>query len=296
MLNLEKTPSFFDFQGMNTGFRDFFRGLFEVTTNELKGYFVLFLVVFFSLIVPLVVKTTMVNSPVPEEKDLVKLDSLVKILDDRPVTTGAQYMIDPNTTSYDSLTLAGIRKDIARRIVKYRRRGGRFRYREETMKIYGLDKEMYDNLKSRLALPDSLTYVNQLRHRHMDINKAEVSDLMLLAGLDGKLAGRVKKYGNLLGGYVSADQFDEIYGLPDDNLKLLKRYFYIAKNFVPVKIEINHEGWQELAKHPYISERLAKDIIKYRQLNGRIADMNELSAFRMVDAQRRVKLLPYIEF
>ncbi len=288
--------AFFYLRIMNTGFKDFFRGLFEVTTNELKGYYVLFLVVLFSLLVPVIVKMTLEKNAVPEEKDLAVLDSLVRILDEHTVNTGQAYMIDPNKMSLDSLTGAGIREDIALRIVHYRQRGGQFRYREDLKRIYGLDEMMYKDLEARLALPDSMTYTEHLRKRRVDINRANVSDLMRLAGLDGKIAGRVIKYGRSLGGYVSEEQFDEIYGVPVEKLRLLKRFFYVSKNFVPVKIKVNRAGWRDLAKHPYIPEKLAGSIIRYREINGPIADMNELSAFSMVDEQREKRLSPYLEF
>jgi DNA uptake protein ComE-like DNA-binding protein len=239
---------------------------------------------------------TLDDNEVAEEKDLAKLDSLVRILDGQRAAPEGMYLINPNTATYDRLIGAGIRKDIARRIIKYRKSGGKFKYREEILKIYGLDKEMYGELEPRLALPDSLAWSARLKKRGVDINKAGISDLIMLTGLDDKLARRVRKYGKLLGGYVSTAQFDEVYGLPADKLILLKRYFYIAKNFVPVKIEINRGSREELAHHPYIPDGLAKDIVKYRQVNGPIADMDELSAFSMVDEERREKLLPYLSF
>ncbi len=282
---------------MDTGTNNFFRGLFDVSTSEMKGYFILFLVVLVSFAVPVAVKISIDDDSAQEEKDIAMLDSMVRILDRRrPAEKEETWLIDPNRTSGDSLIRAGIREGVARRIVSYRQHGGQFRYREDLKKIYGMDDETYRKLESRLALPDSVTYLKDQRKKRMDINRAGIRDLILLAGLEEKLAGRVVKFGRLLGGYVSTDQFEDIYDLPEENLKLMKAHFFVSKNFVPVRININRAGWQELARHPYISEQLAKSILRYRELNGRITGMNELSAFTMVDDGRSKKLFPYLEF
>lgn len=281
---------------MNTGFKKIFRGLFEVSTNEVRGYYILFMIVLFSLAVPVVVKMSIDTNSFQDERDLAKLDSLVEILDRNEPMIPAAYLINPNSASYDSLIGVGMRKDIARRLINYRKSGGQFKYREGIMRIYGLDKKMFKDLAPHLALPDSQTYFAEVRSKPMDINKSKVLEVIRLAGLDGGLAGRVMNYRDLLGGYVSRDQFDEVYGLTDDQLKQLKNHFFISKHYKPMKIKVNRGSWQDLSRHPYISKELAKSIVRYREINGPLKGMNELSAFSLVDEQKRNQLFPYLEF
>jgi len=277
------------------GYRDFFRNFFHVSTNEVRGYFILFIIVLVSLAVPIIVNTAINSNSIQDARDLAILDSLIKVLD-KDIKVQGTFLIDPNTTSVDSLMAVGLRKDIAHRIIKYRENGGRFRYREDLKKIYGLDKKMYKDLEQHLILPYKPTSKRKNQKSYLSINKARIIDIKNSAGLDGALPGRVIRYRNKLGGYVSENQYEEIYGLTKDQVRQLKLHFYISKNFVPHKINVNNCSLEDLSKHPYISEDLANAIVRYREINGSLQGIEELSTFSLVNEQQRNKLFPYLEF
>ena len=281
---------------MNTGVRDFFRGLFEVSTNEVKGYYILFIIVLFSLAVPLIIKTTINTNSIQDADDLAMLDSLVKVLNWKVEVVQGDFLIDPNETSYDSMVAGGFRKDIARRIINYREKGGQFRYREDLKKIYGLDEKMYKDLEPQLALPKKSVDKIKTQKSYLNINLVKVVDVINLTGLEGALSGRVIRYRDILGGYVSKNQFDEVYGLTEDQVNRLKSHFYISRSFVPHKVNINMGSWKDLSRHPYISNDLANAIVRYREINGSLKGIEELSAFSLVDKAQRNKLFPYLEF
>ncbi len=278
------------------GFRNFFRGLFAVSTNEVKGYFILFIIVLFSLAVPLIIKTTINTNSIQDAEDLAILDSLVKVLGRKVEVVQGNFLIDPNKTSYDSMVAGGFRKDIARRIINYREKGGQFKYSEDLKKIYGLNEKMYEDLKPQIALPIRSTDKKKLQKSYLNINLVKVVDIINMTGLEGALSGRVIRYRELLGGYVSENQFNEVYGLTEDQANRLKSYFYISRNFVPRRVNINLGSWKDLSRHPYISNDLANAIVRYREINGSIKGIEELSAFSLVDKALRKKLFPYLEF
>ena len=69
------------------------------------------------------------------------------------VAAGARFAFDPNTITGDSLQLLGFSARQAQSILKYRNKGGKFRYREDFAKLYVVDSAVYAALEGYLLLP-----------------------------------------------------------------------------------------------------------------------------------------------
>lgn len=69
------------------------------------------------------------------------------------VAAGARFAFDPNTITWDSLQLLGFSARQAQSILKYRNKGGKFRYREDFAKLYVVDSAVYAALEGYLLLP-----------------------------------------------------------------------------------------------------------------------------------------------
>lgn len=277
------------------GYSNYFQKLFKVSTNEVRGYYVLFIIVLVSLAAPIILNKVINTNSIEDEKDLAILDSLVKVLKE-DIETQKGSPIDPNHASFSSLVAIGMPKDIAHRTINYREKGGHFEYKEDLKKIYGLNKDMYEDLKSAIALPTISTDKEKTQKSYLSINKARTIDIKNIAGLNMTLSGRVIRYRDILGGYISENQFNEVYGLTEEEVNKLKKYFFISRKFIPQKINVNTCNPEDLSRHPYISNDLAKAIVRYREINGSLKGFEELSAFSLVNAQQRKKLFPYLEF
>ncbi|MBR4087678.1 MAG: helix-hairpin-helix domain-containing protein [Bacteroidales bacterium] len=72
---------------------------------------------------------------------------------DGGVAAGARFAFDPNTITGDSLQLLGFSARQAQSILKYRNKGGKFRYREDFAKLYVVDSAVYAALEGYLLLP-----------------------------------------------------------------------------------------------------------------------------------------------
>lgn len=66
---------------------------------------------------------------------------------------GERFVFDPNTISADSLQLLGFSAKQAQSILKYRAKGGKFRYREDFSRLYVVDSAVYAALEGYIALP-----------------------------------------------------------------------------------------------------------------------------------------------
>ena len=66
---------------------------------------------------------------------------------------GKRFPFDPNSISSDSLQLLGFSARQAQSILKYRAKGGKFRWKEDFSKLYVVDSAVYAALEEYIALP-----------------------------------------------------------------------------------------------------------------------------------------------
>ncbi|MEA3478374.1 MAG: helix-hairpin-helix domain-containing protein, partial [Bacteroidota bacterium] len=109
----------------------------------------------------------------------------------------------------------------------------------------------------------------------IDINRADSTQLLPLPGIGPVFAGRIIKYRNLLGGYVSVDQLGEVYGLSAETLDLIRGRITIDTSLI-CKMQLNHATFRELLRHPYLEYEDVKALVGYRDFKGDITSVNEL--------------------
>ncbi|OJV16719.1 MAG: DNA uptake-like protein [Dyadobacter sp. 50-39] len=271
-----------------------------------------------------------VDTPPPERK---VLDSIALLLEKQQANKGwsrRQYApkepaafnpdqikrvnFDPNAASVRELTEVGIPAFIARRIEKFRGKGGRFRQKEDLKKIYDFPPDLYVRLEKYIVIPDqkqafaagqnnsSRTYPNAAARREVrqgiqafDINQCDTTALIRLKGIGSKLATRILKFRDGLGGFHSPDQFQEVYGLDSLALSELKRYAKVLSGVR--KISINVAAIEELGRHPYLRNRKQVQVlIRYRTEHGPFRSLDELRNVKVLDDATIQKIGPYLSF
>ena len=246
--------------------------------------------------------------------DVSKLDSLLAILESRreimaesPLAdTFRLVRFDPNTATPEILLGLGFREQLVKRIVNFRSKGGRFRIKKDLAKIYGLDSVQFARVEPYVNLPDAFTdhkpayprsktsESKRLVHAATDINTADSSALKKVYGIGEKLAVRILKYRDALGGFISMDQLKEVYRLDSAVLKSLKRDFFVGPDFKPAKLNLNSAGRQDIATHPYLSSRAADAIVAYRFQHGEFRSIEDLRRIPAMDTTMLRKVLPYL--
>lgn len=182
-------------------------------------------------------------------------------------------------------------------MINYRYSGGRFKIKKDIRKVYGVAEELIDSLYSFIDLPDSMVREKKnLDELKFDINIATVEHLKKVNMIGDVLATRIVKYRELLGGFIGTEQFYEIYGLSDNAVENLKLSTYIDTGFNPRRLKVNHDALEMLERHPYISDQLAEDIVRYREINSTIDSEKVLANFKSVDKSNFEKLILYLDF
>jgi competence protein ComEA len=287
------------------------RNYFGFSQKETSGFIVIIILILFFLFLPLAYKQ-LINSKTPDyTSDQRKLDSLIIKMEENiykdsssvkqaNLTNIKLFPFDPNSAGKEEMLSLGFEKRMAERIINFRNKGGTFRIKKDLLKIYGLPNSLFLKLQHFILLPDSLTSAvknkQQKKVHTFDINKTDTSQLNFLKGIGSILASRIIKYRDKLGGFISKDQFKEVYGLSPLALDELNKYAFIINDFTPQKIKINSADQLTLSAHPYITNKMAAIIINYRKQHGLFKTEGNIREMKSISPEEIKKVLPYLNF
>ena len=189
---------------------------------------------------------------------------------------GKLFVFDPNKATPGEWMQLGLKEKTALTIGRFREKGGKFRDADDLYKIYGLPAALADKLKPyvRIDPPDRSPPNSRKTSREtgrafkrVNINTADSVDLVQLPGIGSKLASRIIRYRENLGGFHQNEQLLEVYGIRDTLLKKLISYLEVDLG-APRQIELNSVSREELLRHPYFRGPFAAAIINYREAHG----------------------------
>lgn len=131
-----------------------------------------------------------------------------------------------------------------------------------------------------------------------DINEASQEDLIAVYGIGEKLASRILVEKERFGFFLSMEQFQFIWGLSPEAIQdLHKRFTVKSSTTISLKkIAINELSIKELSKFPYFNYTLAKEIVKYRSMNGDIKEIADLTKIKGMPNDKIKIIALYLEF
>jgi competence protein ComEA len=248
-----------------------------------------------------------------------------------PVRTEMFYF-DPNRLNARDWRRLGLSEHLTQTILHYIEKGGHFRRAEDLKKLYGLHDADYDRLfpyvrmtqatenfrtrsgyyaKTSYNLPalkkaDSIFRAGPVRTnpeyaiahygKKFEVTDINLSDSEIWSGLPGigaKLASRIVRFREKLGGFYQVEQVGETFALPDSVFQKIKPYLRLI-NVDVHQMDLNSATQEVLQSHPYIRWQLAKRIIDYREQHGGFKAVDELLQLAQMDPVRFEKLKPYL--
>ena len=219
------------------------------------------------------------------------------------------FYFDPNNTSATDWKRLGVRDKTIQTIQKYLSRGGHFYQPSEISKIWGLQPNDIQRLTRYVRLGQTgnttpathfenkqyakTVYAHGLSQVIPDINTADTGAFIALPGIGSKLAQRIIKFREKLGGFTSVSQVAETFGLPDSTFQKIKPWLQLSQPVVK-QLNINSATLDELKNHPYIRYPIANAIVTYRQQHGPFSSVADIKKIMLVSPESYQKLLPYI--
>jgi competence protein ComEA len=210
---------------------------------------------------------------------------------------------DPNTMREDEMIALGLSPALANRVIRYRLKGGKFKNKNDLLKIYGMDSVWFNEAIAWIIIPPPTASATLPRnfetkiviHEQLDINSADSVQLVNVFGIGPTLSRRIRAYRDRLGGFISMDQVSEVYGLDTIVLKQLKKKFAVSPDFRPQQIDLNSETVEELIRHPYIKRKEAYMMLNYRRQHGDFKSINDLQQLPIGSSDWLEKLKPYLK-
>jgi DNA uptake protein ComE-like DNA-binding protein len=129
----------------------------------------------------------------------------------------------------------------------------------------------------------------------IEINSCDSTELLRLPGIGQVLSSRIVRYRNLLGGFASKEQLQEVYGLRPETFNTIKDMVTVDTTLID-KIDVNSADFRRLNRLPYFERQEINDLLRYRNTNGQIHNINELTENSILSDEKAAKIKPYLNF
>lgn len=161
------------------------------------------------------------------------------------------FRFNPNTATVEELVRLGFSDKQAASIYNYRKKGGRFRRKEDFAKSFVVSDEIYRRLESFIDIP--LT----------DINRADSAAFDALPGIGPYFAAKMVEQRRRLCGYSNPEQLLDIYNFGEDRYSKLKDLVCCSP---PRPYPLWSLPADSLRLHPYIGGWAeARGIVRFRE-------------------------------
>ena len=209
------------------------------------------------------------------------------------------FTFDPNTLDSSGFVKLGLKSFIASNIMKFRKKGGRFKVAGDFEKVYGLFPEKFKELEPYIRIEERVEVVEKSVSKKsdviVDLNSADTALLMQVKGIGRGYAKGIVRFRQSTGGFVSVDQLSEIYGMRPENIEKIRPYCTVNTSLVQ-KIRVNTASVDRMKSHPYINFYRAKVIYELRRKKGKLRDVNDLKESPEFTDQDLIRLKPYLNF
>ncbi len=125
--------------------------------------------------------------------------------------------------------------------------------------------------------------------------EATAVELQMVSGVGPVLSARIESFRDKLGGFHSAEQLLEVYGIDGELAAKIYELFPFQAQ-INRRIKINEATFKDLVSHPYIGTGEAKVIIAYRNQHGRYDVANDLLGIKIFTKEWVDRIAPYLSF
>ncbi len=189
------------------------------------------------------------------------------------------------------------------RLLEHRKKNEYVNSAEEFQEVTKVSDSLLANIKPYLKFPkwkrgrniESNEASNKMSASSIpkkDINVVTAEELKIIEGIGEVLSKRIIKFRNRLGGFLTKDQLNDVYGLEHDVVKRLWEKFDLGSIPSVDKINVNSATATQLAKLVYIDYNLAQRIVAFREANGPFDSLDHLTQVEGFPGKRidRIKL------
>lgn len=197
------------------------------------------------------------------------------------------FIIDFSKVSFDSLQMFGFSNFASNNIIKYYEKGGKINSLTDLKSIYGVDSNFINSYKSKFIFPENEIVLN------FEINTASRIDFEKIPGIGIAYAERILKYREVLGGFCSFSQLNEVYGLADFDFQPFTKQLKIETKEIK-KYDLNEVEFKTLLKHPYFEYVDVKIIFEQLKDNPELS-LEEILQSPLLNPKHKSKYKFYLQ-
>ncbi|MBN8566575.1 MAG: helix-hairpin-helix domain-containing protein [Flavobacteriales bacterium] len=285
------------------------KSLYLYSSIQRKGIFLLLLVMIFTQAIYYFWSSNTTPQKEKEDHQWLALqsyvDSLKQVKEEyKPII----YPFNPNFISDVKGYRLGMSVEELDRLYAFRKQNKYVNSAKEFQSVTGVSDSLLATISPYFKFPD---WVNQPKKEYVkienkisnvkpktkiDINLATQEDLIKVYGIGPALSERILKQREVLGGFVSMEQLDFVWGLNPDVIENVNKSFAVVSTSGIKKIKINDLSIKELSKFPYFNYTIAKEIVTYRSMKGDIQNIEDLTKINGFPVEKLKFIALYLEF
>lgn len=291
----------------------FLSNYFGFNRQQRNGLFVLitisFILLVFRIVYPYFIIPDSIDVkqlpliPIQSAQSALSVDS-AQISSNNVKSKTGLFPFNPNTVNTEQLLLLGFNEKTAKRLIKFRNKGFKFKIKKDLLKVYGVSDVFYYELepyiliteknKTTIASKEISKFSKNVKQNSpkTELNSADSLALIAIKGIGPSFAKRILKYRQALGGFVQLEQLKEVYGFTDEMYQKISPVCTVNPQLVR-KLNMNKDEFKLINKHPYITYELTKSIFDWRRKTTITAQ--NLKGILNDDILYE-KLLPYLSF
>ena len=230
---------------------------------------------------------------------------------------------DPNTADYRTMIDAGVPRNVAVSLIKWREAGKVFRIKEDVALCFNMTDSLYFVLEPYIEIGEEYRiksykdYNDKEQTQHTTIRKSEIvytpfkidtatAEYLHTLGFSIRQAKLVVRYRDMIGGYRDMAEFKECYAVDSAMAARLEPYIIFeerdstlhSKSYeheeLTLPIDINSADSATLVRLRGIGAKSAMHIIRYRELLGGYYSKSQISELEVVTEENFHKILPQI--
>lgn len=282
---------------------------FKYSTSQRSGIFLLLaLIIVFQLVYFFVDLDPMETENNKEKQAWLSLQSEMDKATEEKQTTATPkiYPFNPNfITDFKGYKLGMSVQEIDR-LIAYRKTNKYVNSAQEFQAVTKVSDSLLKVIAPYFKFPDWVNnkkefkaYQNSEKKEKvvvLDINEATQEDLKKIYGIGDALSERIIKEKQKLGGFMSMEQMNDVWGLSPEVIAQLNINFKIKTVPVVKKIDINNATIKELMQLPYFKYALAKSIVTFRSMNNGIKSKEDLQKIKDFPVEKANIIVLYLEF
>lgn len=130
----------------------------------------------------------------------------------------------------------------------------------------------------------------------ININSATAEEFAQIKGIGEVFSNRIVKYRTGLGGFISVNQVGTTFGLEPETFNQIRGQLFISTTYKPRMLNVNSATAEQLKMHTYISEKLANQMVNYREKVHPFASDDDLKKLYLMNDELFQKLKPYLTY